>query len=210
MRHLAGFVLAVATSVALYFCAGWGVSRFGALAAHGGPVMTGHGLLALAAVVGPGLLIGVLVAVPALSPLASGLPGLALLGWSALLVVRSHLALRLIPMHGYYFTTGVQALLVSGVLALLGTLMIVPLFLPSRWRRREAGPDADIDVPAALGLTREPGPASPAAGPGSTVIAPGRPRGGRDSNGLPWPDRRGSPSQGQRARRAGPDQVSEW
>lgn len=95
-----------------------------------------HGVLALAAVAGTGLLLGLLLVGPAVSPLAAGLPGLVLLGWTALLVGRPASALRLIPMHGRDVADGFQLLLTSGVLALLGAAMIVPLFVPSRWRRR--------------------------------------------------------------------------
>jgi hypothetical protein len=158
MRHLTGFVLAVAMAVALYFCAGWGVSRVAALQAHGGALNTAHGLLALGALAGTGLLLGILLAVPVISPLAAGLPGLVLLGWSALLVVSARRALEIIPLHGhgYYFTAGFTTLLVNGILALLGAVMVIPLFVPSRWRGRAGGDDADadLDVPAALGLTR--------------------------------------------------------
>jgi hypothetical protein len=156
MRHLTGFVLAVAMAVALYFCAGWGISRVIALQAHGGALNTVHGLLALGALAGTGLLLGILVAVPIISPIASGLPGLVLLGWSALLVVSARRAMEIIPLHGhgYYFTAGFTTLLVNGILALLGAVMIIPLFVPSRWRRRaDEETEADIDVPAAFGLT---------------------------------------------------------
>jgi hypothetical protein len=95
-----------------------------------------HGVLALAAVAGTGLLLGLLVVGPLVSPLAAGLPGLALLSWTGLLVWRPATALRLIPMHGREMGDGFQLLLTSGVLALLGAAMIVPLFVPSRWRRR--------------------------------------------------------------------------
>jgi hypothetical protein len=37
--------------------------------------------------------------------------------------------------------TGFQALLTDGVLALLGIVLIIPLFVPSRWRRRADGED---------------------------------------------------------------------
>jgi hypothetical protein len=65
--------------------------------------------------------------------------------------------MEIIPLHGhgYYFTAGFTTLLVNGILALLGAVMIIPLVVPSRWHRRaEEEAEADIDVPAALGLTR--------------------------------------------------------
>ncbi len=56
-------------------------------------------------------------------------------GWGTEMI-RSATALRLIPMHGRDVGEGFGVLLTSGVLALLGAAMIVPLFVPSRWRRR--------------------------------------------------------------------------
>jgi hypothetical protein len=44
-------------------------------------------------------------------------------------------------------------MLVTGVLALAGAVMIVPLFLPSRWRRTGSEDDY-IDIPSGIGLMR--------------------------------------------------------
>jgi hypothetical protein len=44
-------------------------------------------------------------------------------------------------------------MLVTGVLALAGAVMIVPLFLPSRWRRRGSEDDY-VDIPSGIGLMR--------------------------------------------------------
>lgn len=136
MRHLVGLILAPMLAVALFAGGGWGTEMIRS-AQHGGSGLKSmSGLLALAAVAGAGLLLGLLLVGPAVSPLAAGLPGLALLAWTGLWVARSATALRLIPMHGRDVGAGFQVLLTSGVLALLGAAMIVPLFVPSRWRRR--------------------------------------------------------------------------
>ena len=45
-------------------------------------------------------------------------------------------------------------MLTSGVLALVGAAMIVPLFVPSRWRRRYVGEDYYNDEPNGVGLMR--------------------------------------------------------
>ena len=155
MRHLTGFILAIALGAALFFGAGWGITHLTSLAAPGAGLTSPTGLMALSALAATGLFLGIVIAVRAVSPLAPGLPGLVLLAWSALLAVREHQALRWIPLPGYSFAAGYRALLVSGVLALLGAAMIVPLFLPSRWR---AAPGAgieedDSDVPVTELLT---------------------------------------------------------
>jgi hypothetical protein len=66
-------------------------------------------------------------------------------------------AVRYLPLPGSSFTAGLTYLLFNGVLALLGAAMIIPLAVPSRWRRRnldEAEDDLDdLDVHHVLGLT---------------------------------------------------------
>ena len=164
MRHFVGFILALAMSAMLFFGAAWGVDRIVALR---GPVTsagTAHaltstsGLIAVGLVAGTGLVIGILLIVPAVSPLATGLPGLILLGWSALVVVHSKYVVRYLPLSGSHVTTGLTYLLFNGVLALIGAVMIIPLAVPSRWRRRGAyiddeDEDEAFSVHTALGLT---------------------------------------------------------
>jgi hypothetical protein len=161
MRHFTGFLLALAMSAALFFGGGWGIWRIASAHVAGGPFAGGHvltsvpGLLAVGAVVGTGLLLGIVLAAPAVSPLAPGLPGLALLGWSGLMIAHSSYALRFVPLPGSHYAAGFTSMLLSGALALVGAAMIIPLLLPSRWRRRyidDEFDDDDIDVAAELGL----------------------------------------------------------
>jgi hypothetical protein len=154
MRHLFGVVLGVLTGGALFVGAGWGVDKITTLRAGGSSLSSTHGLIAVAAVGAVGLLLGLLLAVPAFSPLAAGLPGVVLLGWSALLVASSSRATRLIPLHAHTFAVGFHSMLTSGVLALLGAALIVPLFVPSRWRRRYEDEDDYSDEPSSIGLMR--------------------------------------------------------
>lgn len=143
MRHVLGLLLAVVMAAAVFFAATWGFRWLTAL--HGIGLTGPRGLAALGAVAGTGLLLGLLLCVPWVSPLATGLPGLALLGWTGVLVANSQLALRYIPLKGYVFGSGFQILLVNGVLALAGTAMVIPMFVPSRWRRRGAGDELEDD-----------------------------------------------------------------
>ena len=154
MRHVLGVFLALVIFAAVFVGAGWAVEKLTSLRATGASLTTPHGVIALAALVGVGLLIGIMVAVPAVSPLASGLPGLLLLGWTALLAVSERRAIQLVPLHAHSFAVGFGAMLTSGVLALAGAAMIVPLFVPSRWRRRYAGDDDYTDEPTGVGLMR--------------------------------------------------------
>ena len=161
MRHLTGFLLALALAAALFFGAGWGVARFEVLqAGHGTSGLVAwsslHNVLPLAALTGTGVLAGLLVAVRRVSALAPGLPGLALLGWSAMLLLRGRQAVSHLPMAGSQEAAGFTVLLTSGALALAGAAMIIPLFMPSRWHGTAAEvedyDDDDYAATTALGL----------------------------------------------------------
>jgi hypothetical protein len=142
MRHWIGFGLAIALALTMFFGGGWGLARMSALPAEGLTMTSNRGLAALGVLTLVGLLLGILMVAPTISPLAAGLPGLVLLGWTALLSVSSTLAVRLIPMSNEPSGAGFHGLLASGVAALLGFAMIFPLFVPSRWwgdRRDDEG-----------------------------------------------------------------------
>ena len=70
--------------------------------------------------------------------------------------MRGKHALTYVPMAGSHYAAGFALMLTSGALALLGVMMVIPLFVPSRWRRAESEVDDfnddDIDVPSQLGL----------------------------------------------------------
>jgi len=147
MRHRIGIVLAVIMTGVLFFPGAWGYLRLlrlpapadqlSDLPAGGGSLVSEHHvLLALAAVAGTALLAGILVAAPRISPLAAGLPGLLLLGWTGLYLASVRQAVDLIPLRSDPFGAGFEAMLFNGVLGAAGLAMIVPMFVPSRWRTR--------------------------------------------------------------------------
>jgi hypothetical protein len=154
MRYLIGLILAIALAAALFFGAGWGAAHVPNLAGHSVGLPSRTGLIGLAAMLAVGLAIGILLLLPMVSPLATGLPGLVLLAWTALLAVSAHRALSWIPLQGHSFGVGFRALLLNGTLALVGIALIIPLFLPGRWRGqpREDGEDEDLELPAPTGL----------------------------------------------------------
>ena len=143
MRHLIGVALAIVMAAAVFFAASWGYqtllngpARTGVLPAggsfiHDHAVLEGFGVL-----LAVGLLAGILMAVPWISPLASGLPGLALLAWSGLYLFNVRRAVQYIPLKSQSYGIGFEAMLFDGVLAAAGLAMIIPLFVPSRWRVR--------------------------------------------------------------------------
>jgi len=146
MRHVTGLALAIVMAATVFFAGSWGYLKLligpakgGVLPAGGGSLIHDHAVIeGFAALLAVGLLAGILMALPAISPLASGLPGLALLGWTGLYLFSVRRAVHYIPLKSQSFGTGFEAMLFDGVLALAGLAMILPLFVPSRWRSRTA------------------------------------------------------------------------
>ncbi|HYZ56290.1 MAG TPA: hypothetical protein VE733_22705 [Streptosporangiaceae bacterium] len=164
MRHFVGIVLAIAAALVLFFAGGWGYLRLRVPAATGplaslptqsGSLISDHNVLAaLGALLATGLTAGVLIAAPRISPLAAGLPGLALLALTGLYLASVRHAVQLIPLRTRAFGAGFEDMLADGVLAMAGLAMIIPLFVPSRWRRRGSPANADDDI-LATGLLSE-------------------------------------------------------
>ena len=144
MRHLTGVVLAIVLAAAVFFAASWGYLKLligpaglGALPGGGGSLLHNHAVLeGFGALLGAGLIAGLLIAVPRISPLAAGLVGLALLAWTGLYLFSVRRAVQYIPLKTQLYGRGFEAMLFDGVLALAGLAMIIPLFVPSRWRSR--------------------------------------------------------------------------
>jgi len=144
----------------MFFAGAWGYLQLlrlpvppgqaNALPAGGGSLLSNStALLALAALVATALLAGVLAVVPWFSPLASGLPGLLLIGWTAVYFVSVRRAVEFIPLRSHSFGAGWEGLLFNGILGAVGVVMIFPMFIPSRWRgpaRAERGAfTSDVD-----------------------------------------------------------------
>jgi hypothetical protein len=144
MRHLVGVVLAIVLAAAIFFAASWGYlkllitpSALGALPGGGGSLLHNHAVLeGFGALLGVSLVAGLLIAAPRISPLAAGLPGLALLAWTGLYLFSVRHAVQYVPLKTRAYGRGFEAMLFDGVLALAGLAMIIPLFVPSRWRSR--------------------------------------------------------------------------
>jgi hypothetical protein len=155
MRHLYGVALAVLLAAAVFFGAAWGytlvfnASSASAAATSGQPASVGGGLPAAGGslltdihimgggglMLAVGLAIGLLMLLPRVSPLAAGLPGLVLVAWTVLYVSDVREGVKLIPFTSHGYGTGFEILLMDGLLGMAGMAMIVPLFIPSRWRR---------------------------------------------------------------------------
>jgi hypothetical protein len=147
MRHVIGIGLAVGLAAAVFFAASWGYLRLlripvanggaSTLPAQGGELLhDGNVLYAFGALAGTALLAGIFIAVRQISPLAAGLPGLALIAWTVVYGFSVRRAVHYIPLRGDTYGLGFEAMLMNGVLAAAGLALVVPLFIPSRWRAR--------------------------------------------------------------------------
>ena len=176
MRHLLGVMGAIALAAAVFFAASWGYQRLlripvvnggdSTLPAQGGELLHDNNVLyAFAALAGTGLLAGIFIAVRRISPLAAGLPGLVLIAWTVAYGFGVRRAVHYIPLRGDTYGTGFEAMLMNGVLAAAGLALVVPLFIPSRWRSPARVPAASSGLIAPAG----------SAAPGYIVGAGGSP-----------------------------------
>ena len=155
-RHLIGIGLAVVISAAIFFGGGWAFSRLftrnhgseWSLPAGGANFMSNSVVTSgLAAMAGLALLIGLALMIRWVSPLATGLPGLVLLAWTALYVFSPERVVRYLPLRAHSVGLGFAGLGTTGILGAAGVVLVMPLFFPSRWRRPvidDAGLEEDL------------------------------------------------------------------
>ena len=145
MRHLIGIGLAIGLAAGVFFAASWGYLRLlripvvnggaSTLPGGGGSLLHSSSVLeAAGALAWPVLAAGIFIAVRRISPLAAGLPGLALLAWTVVYGFNVSRAVHYIPLRDKAFGFGFEAMLMNGLLGAVGLALVVPLFIPSRWR----------------------------------------------------------------------------
>ncbi|SDR15127.1 hypothetical protein [Thermostaphylospora chromogena] len=150
MRHVLGFLVGVVVTAVLLFGGGWAVQQATAHAAVPDAVEGARLWIALGAMAGVGLVFGV-VAATRISPMAAFVPSMTLLSWTVVYALDMDRALSLIPddpsMHELLRQAGEgqRVLLTTGVLAMLGVALFVPVLLPSRWVREEPDDDEEED-----------------------------------------------------------------
>jgi hypothetical protein len=162
-NHLLGIGLAIGLAAAIFCAATWGYLRLlkipvvnggaSTLPEGGGSLLHNANVIeAVAALAGTALLAGIFIGWRRISPLAAGLPGAVLIAWTIVYGFSVRRAVHYIPLRGETFGTGFEAMLMNGLLAAGGLALIVPLFIPSRWRPAavavsETGTDAIATVP---------------------------------------------------------------
>ena len=178
MRHLIGIGLAVVISAAIFFGGGWAFNRLftrnlgseWSLPAGGGNFTSNSVVTSgLAAMAGVALLIGLALVIRWVSPLATGLPGLVLLAWTALYVVGPARAVHYIPLKAHNVGLGFAGLGTTGILGAAGVVLVMPLFIPSRWRRPAAEDLADEEDPIEATMVTSPSRTGLTPGMGSST-----------------------------------------
>ncbi|MFG1706204.1 hypothetical protein ACFLIM_23705 [Nonomuraea sp. M3C6] len=128
---------------------GWAVQQaFGGAAAT--PPDDQRMWIALGAMAAVGLVVGLVVA-GRVSPLATFVPSMVLLAWTVVYALDMNRALSLIPAEpsvnqiirdaGF----GDRTMLTTGVFALLGVALFIPVLMPSRWSRQHDELDEDYE-----------------------------------------------------------------
>ncbi|GAB3147362.1 hypothetical protein [Microbispora hainanensis] len=143
MRHFFGLLLGVVVAAALLLGGGWASQELVRGAAQiVDPAKDTRMLIAIGVMALVGLLLG-LVLVGRVSPLATFIPSMALLAWTVVYVLDVSRAASLVPTGPSVQAELLQAgrgtlmLLSSGVYALLGVALFLPVLMPSRWARPE-------------------------------------------------------------------------
>ncbi|MFI7464829.1 hypothetical protein ACIBUQ_21355 [Nonomuraea sp. NPDC049377] len=159
LRHLAGLLIGVVVTAAVLGGGGWAVQQALASAAITPPPPDNQKMwIALGAMAAVGLVVGLVVA-GRISPLATFVPSMVLLAWTVVYALDTGRALSLIPdaasVHQIVRDAGAgdRTLLTTGVLALLGVVLFIPVLMPSRWSR----PHDDLDDDDDYETTREGG-----------------------------------------------------
>ncbi|MDA8370006.1 MAG: hypothetical protein M0026_09045 [Nocardiopsaceae bacterium] len=143
MRHVAGFFVGLILAPVVLLGTGWALPRLIETNGSGGTFVSTTGLIPVAALGAVALLAGLALVPPRLTPLLPGVAGLGLIAVTAVEVVRPDLVERLPDLPGL---EGALTLTGLGVYLPAAVVLLLPLFVPSRWRSRdEGGPVTEED-----------------------------------------------------------------
>ncbi|MEV2276894.1 hypothetical protein AB0I72_15065 [Nocardiopsis sp. NPDC049922] len=132
MRHLVGFLSGLVLGPVLVLSCGWVWSHLRGLHASGLDALSGTGPVALAVLVGVGLLVAMVAVPPRLTPLLPLGAALVLGAVSALAWVREGWLERVPDVPGL---DGALVLLPLGVFVPLAVVLMAPVLVGGRWRR---------------------------------------------------------------------------
>ena len=142
MRHFVGFLSGLILGPVLLLVTGWAFAHLRGLHAAGTSALQGTGPVALAGLVGVGLLVALVAVPPRLTPMLPFAAALVLGGVTATALVRMHLLERLPVLPG---VEGALVLLPLGVFVPLVLVLSAPLFVGGRWVRQDEDGPAEED-----------------------------------------------------------------
>lgn len=141
MRHIVGFIIGLMLAPIVLIGLGWAYPRLASIAAREGATFVSFtGLSAVGVLSVLAILLGLATAAPRLTPLLPGIAGLSLIGVTAAHVMRPDLIGRLPTVPGL---DGAQTLLALGVFLPLSVILVVPMFVPGRWKRYQPAHNSD-------------------------------------------------------------------
>ena len=136
MRHVVGFLSGLILGPVLLLLSGWAFSHLRRLHGSGLGALDGAGPLALAGLLGVGLVVALVAVPPRLTPMLPLGAALVLGGLTAVSVLRAHLLERLPSLPG---SEGALALLPLGAYTPVVVVLFATVFVGARWRREAEG-----------------------------------------------------------------------
>ncbi|RKS08871.1 hypothetical protein DFP74_4594 [Nocardiopsis sp. Huas11] len=136
MRHVVGFLSGLILGPVLLLLGGWVFSHLRRLHGSGLGALDGAGPLALAGLLGVGLVVALLAVPPRLTPMLPLGASLVLGGVTAVSLLRPHLLDRLPVLPG---SEGALVLLPLGAYVPLVVVLFATVFVGGRWRREPEG-----------------------------------------------------------------------
>lgn len=136
MRHVVGLLSGLILGPVLVLVCGWAFAHLRGLHAVGMGALQGSGPVAVAGLVGVGLLVALVAVPPRLTPMLPLGAALVVGALTGLSVLRMHLLERLPEVPG---TEGALTLLPLGVFVPLVLVLLAPVFVGGRWRRDDSG-----------------------------------------------------------------------
>ncbi|WP_026122187.1 hypothetical protein [Nocardiopsis halotolerans] len=134
MRHVVGFLSGLVLGPLLVLVTGWAFTHLRGLHAQGMTLMQGPGPLAVAGLVGVGLLVAMMAVPSRLTPMLPLGAALVVGAASGGALWRMELVERLSPLPG---AEGALVLLPLGVFVPLVVVLLAPVFVGGRWVRDE-------------------------------------------------------------------------
>lgn len=132
MRHFVGFLSGLILGPVLLLVTGWAFAHLRGLNAVQSDALQGTGPVAVAGLVGVGLLVALVAVPPRLTPMLPFAAALVVGGATATALLRMHLLERLPVLPG---VEGALTLLPLGVFVPLALVLAAPVFVGARWVR---------------------------------------------------------------------------